>query len=132
MKTSKLVATLLGLLIAAFGVLGMADPSIALGLGQQVRSTNALYLVAAVRVLMGAVLVWAAPGSRMPRTLLVIGVLMMLGGLATPIFGVERIQELLAWFSSQGALFMRAAAGLALALGAFIVFAVRAKYTGQT
>ncbi len=116
---------LVGALIAAAGLAGVADPSVPLAFARQLQSTGDLYMVAAIRVLMGAALVWAAPGSRMPRTLRVIGVLMIIGGLVSPFFGVARVQELLSWFSSLGPLLMRAGAGIAAALGIFIAYSAR-------
>ena len=79
----------------------------------------------AVRVLMGAALVWGARGSRMPRTLLAIGALMILGGLLSPFFGIERLQVLVAWFASLGPVLTRTLASVAVLLGAFIAHAAR-------
>ena len=125
MQLRHIIAVLVGVLIALVGLVSMADPSITVAFAGRLRTTGALYGVAAVRVLMGAALIWGARGSRMPGTLLVIGALMILGGLVTPFFGIERIQALVAWFASLGPVLTRALASVAVLLGAFVAHAAR-------
>ena len=48
----------------------------------------------------------------------------LLAGLATPLFGVERTRAILDWESTQGTALIRIVAGLVLAIGGFIAFAV--------
>jgi hypothetical protein len=60
----------------------------------------------------------------MPRTLRVVGVVIIINGLVTPLFGIERSEALLDWFSTQGPAFVRVMATLAIAFGAFVVYAV--------
>jgi hypothetical protein len=125
MQLRHIIAVLAGVLIALVGLVSVADPSITVAFAGRLRTSGALYAIAAVRVLVGAALVWGARGSRMPRTLLVIGALMILGGLVTPVFGIERIQALVAWFASLGPVLTRALASIAVLLGAFLAFAAR-------
>ena len=124
MKLSKLFATVMGALIAAIGVVGIADPSILLEFGQSLQTPSALYGVAAIRVIFGAALVWVAAASRMPRTVRVIGIVIIVAGLLVPWFGVERTQAMLGWFSNQGSLFMQAWASMALIFGLFVIYVV--------
>lgn len=126
MKLPKLLATVMAALIAALGVAGIASPSLLLEFGQSLQTPSALLVAAAMRIVFGAVLIWVAAASRMPRTLRVIGFLMILGGVLTPLFGVERFQAILGWFSSQGPLLMRAWAGTAVIFGLFLVYVVNA------
>ena len=120
----KLLATAMGIVIAAVGVVGIAAPSVPLEFGRSLQTPSALYLVAAVRVIFGAVLLWVAAASRMPRTLRVIGIVIVVAGLLTLFFGVDRSQAMLGWWSRQGPLLMRAWAGVAVIFGLFIVYAV--------
>ena len=121
----KLPPALVGVLIALVGLVSVADPSIPVAYAGRLRTSGELYALAAVRVLMGAALVWGARGSRMPRTLLAIGALMILGGLLSPFFGIERLQVLVAWFASLGPVLTRTLASVAVLLGAFIAHAAR-------
>jgi hypothetical protein len=83
-----------------------------------------LYVIAAIRVAIGLVLMLVAPTSRVPRTLRVVGAVVLVAGLATPLFGVERTRAILDWESTQGTALTRVVAGLVLAIGGFIAFAV--------
>lgn len=124
MKLQQPVATLMGALIAAIGAVGVAAPSLLIEFAQSLQTPVALYVVAAVRIGFGVVLVWAAAVSRMPRTLRVIGIVIIVLGLLTPLFGVERSQATLGWFLSQGPLFVRAMASVAITFGLFVIYAV--------
>src|SRR6266571_780106 len=124
MHTAKLLAMAMGLIIASIGVFGMATPSALLELGRSLQTPSALYIVAAVRVIFGALLLWVAPISRTPKTLRVLGVLIVIVGVLTPFIGVERSRAMLDWWSTQGLLFTRLGAGVAVVFGLFIVYAV--------
>jgi hypothetical protein len=115
---------IIGVVIAGVGVIGVVAPALLLNLGKSLLSANGLYAIAAVRVALGLLLLFVARFSRTPRTLRVIGVVIIINGLVTPLFGVERSEALLNWFSTQGLPFVRVMATLAIAFGAFIVYAV--------
>jgi hypothetical protein len=124
MRNVKLLAMALGLIVAAIGVLGVAAPSVLLEFGRSLQTTNALYSVAAVRVMFGAILLWVAPVSRTPKILRVLGVSIIIAGVFTPFFGVERSRAIFDWWSTQGSFFTRAWAIVAVVFGLFIVYAV--------
>lgn len=124
MRSAKILTTALGLIIVAIGVLGVATPSVLLEFGQSLQTTNALYIVAAVRVMFGTVLLWVAPASRTPGILRVLGVFIIAAGLFTPFFGVERSRAMFDWWSTQGPLFTRVWAIVAVVFGLFIVYVV--------
>jgi uncharacterized membrane protein len=124
MRSAKILATALGLLIVAIGVLGVATPSVLLEFGRSLQTTNALYIVAGVRVIFGAVLLWVAPPSRTPKILRVLGVLIIVAGMFTPFFGVERSRAMFDWWSTQGPLFTRVWAIVAVVFGLFIVYVI--------
>ena len=124
MRIAKALATTLGLVIAAIGVLGVVVPSVLLEFGRSLQTANALYVVAAVRVLFGAILLWAAPASRTPKILRFIGVFIIIAGVITPFFGVERAHAMFEWWSTQGSFFTRAWAIVAVVFGLLIVYAV--------
>lgn len=121
----RLIATILAFAIAFIGGVGIVAPSNLLAFAQSLVEPTALYAVAAVRVAFGAVLVLAAPGSRMPKTLRVLGVAIIIVGALTPFFGREHAQTLLSWWASQPPWFMRAWSLLGVAFGGFVAYAVR-------
>jgi hypothetical protein len=124
MRMLKSLAVVLGLVIAAIGAVGLVAPTVLLDLGRSLHTANALYIVAAVRVMFGAVLLLVASVSRTPRVLRVLGAFIVIAGLFTPFFGVERSRAMFDWWSARGSLFTRAWAMVAVAFGLFIVSAV--------
>lgn len=124
MRPLNVAVASIGVVIAGVGVVGVLAPSLLLDLGRSLLSSNGLYAVAAIRVAFGVLLLLVAPLSRMPRALRVIGAVIILNGLVTPFFGVERSEALLNWFSSRGAAFVRVMALFAIAFGAFVVYVV--------
>jgi uncharacterized membrane protein len=92
-------------------------------LGDSLLNPTVLYIAAGARVFFGAVLLWVAPASRTPKTLRIIGVLLVLAGVLTPFFGIEGSREMLDWLLTRGLMFTRAWAGVAVGLGLFIVYA---------
>jgi len=123
MPLANVLAMAVGLAIAAFGVLGIASPSVLLEVGRSLQSSGGLWLVAFIRVVFGAILVWAAPNSRTPRTLLVLGILIIIAGVVTPFIGVERSRGMFDWWSSQGSS-MRVWPVIAIGLGLYISYVV--------
>ncbi len=111
-------------LLAVVGLGVIVAPLTMAEVGRWMQTPGALYGVAAVRIVMGASLVGVASTSRMPRTLRVIGALIILVGLLTPLFGVERARAVLDWWVAQGTTFMRVWAVLPVAFGIFLVRAI--------
>jgi len=120
----KVVVVIMGVVIASVGVVGVVAPLVLLNFGRSLLSSKGLYAIAAVRVAFGLLLLWVASLSRMPRTLRVIGAVIFINGLITPLFGVERSEALLNWFSNQGLTFVRVIATFAIAFGAFVPYVV--------
>jgi hypothetical protein len=86
----KLLAGAIALIIAATGVVGVISPSLVLELARSLLTPGALYVVAAVRITFGVVLVYVASASRLPRTIRILGTVIIVAGVLTPFFGVER------------------------------------------
>jgi hypothetical protein len=115
---------IIGLAIAGLGVIAVVTPAVLLDFAESLLTENGLYIVAAVRVALGALLFLGARRARFPRTLRVIGLVIIVAGLLTPLFGVARSAALLEWFTGQGTALTRAAAVCAMAFGVFLVYAV--------
>jgi hypothetical protein len=120
----KLLAVALGVLLAVVGMLLVAAPFAALEFGRSILSPAVLYIAAAVRIIFGGVLLWVAPASRAPTVLRVLGVMLVVAGVATPFVGVELSRVVFDWMLAQGSLFTRAWASAAIALGVLIVYVV--------
>ena len=114
----------IGLAIATIGLVVLAAPSLLVEFGQSMLTPAGLYIIAALRIGIGLVLVRVVPDSRTPKVFRIVGILMIIAGLLTPFFGVERSRAIFDWWSSQGPLFMRLGAVAVAAFGLFIVYAV--------
>ena len=121
---------LFGLVIGALAVLGsaitFAAPDLRLSLERSMMTPAGLYAITATRLAIGLVFVLAAPASRAPRTLRVLGLVVIIAGLMTPWFGVTRAQATLSWVASAGPLLMRLDACVGMAIGGFLVYVFRA------
>ena len=120
----KILVLIIGIIIALAGIVGVADPSVPLEIGRSLLTTAALYVVAVARVGVGLLLLAVASGSRAPAVLRVLGVVIVIAGIVTPLFGVERSQAVLNWWAGQGATMMRLTMCLPVVLGLFIAYAV--------
>jgi hypothetical protein len=120
----KRLSFLVGLIIAAIGILGMTAPTVLLDGMRFAQTQVGLYVVAAVRVAFGLVLIGAATASRLPKTLRVIGAFSIVAGIITPFFGVERTRAIIDWWYAQGTTFLRGWAVLPVIFGLFIIYAV--------
>jgi hypothetical protein len=118
----KILAIVIGLLLAAIGLAGVVAPSFILELGRSLLTPMSLYLVAALRIGVGVVLLLAAADSRLPPALRVFGIVIILAGVFTLFLGVERSRAILDWWSNQGPLFMRFCLLGPLVVGLFIVY----------
>ena len=119
-----LVALIICLLTAAFGALGIASPSRLLGVVRYVQTPMGLYFAAGIRVLLGAALLFAAPTSRAPGLIYILGVVIIVIGVITPFFGLERFRRLLDWWSAQGSAFIRGWAVLSFLFGLSLAYAI--------
>jgi hypothetical protein len=122
----RFFALLVALLVILIGLVGVVAPDRLIMAGRYMMTPVGLYAVAALRVGMGLVLILVAPTSRAPKALRAIGAVVLVAGLATPLFGVERSRGIAGWAEAQGPAFLRGIAGILIALGSFIAFAVAA------
>jgi len=124
MPALNVIVMILGIAVAGLGLIGLVAPALLLDFGKSLLTEGGLYAVAAVRVAFGLLLLFVARASRMPRTLRIIGFVIIFAGLSTPLFGVERSAFMLDWLSTQGPAFVRVIAMLAVAFGALVVYAI--------
>ena len=122
----KSLAFSLGLGIGALGALGMLVPSGAIWLAQRFVTPGAIYAAAALRIAFGLILISAAPASRRPRALRILGYVLVILGIGTAfagLLGMEYVRASVDWWLQQGSGILRLSALVVLALGAFIAYA---------
>lgn len=121
----------LGFLVAALflilGVVGLFVPRRLFALAQFTTTPTGLYVVAGIRLAIGAILLALASRSRFPTILRVLGVLALLGGIATLFLGTERARAIVSWMTGYGTTPIRGFGVFALLLGGFIAYAISDK-----
>jgi hypothetical protein len=118
------VAMLLCILVAALGAIGIVSPEALLRIARYFQTPWGLYTAAALRVVLGAALLLSAATSRAPRLIRAIGLVVLVAGVITPLFGIERFHGMLDWWSARGPAFMRAWAAIVLAFGCTVAYGV--------
>ena len=118
------IALLFSLLVVALGALGLVSPSRAVRVVRYFQTAAGLYFAAAVRLVMGVALFFAAPASRAPEVLHILGIVIVVAGVITPFFGLERFRRLVDWWSAKGPAFVRAQAAFAVAFGLLLTYAL--------
>jgi uncharacterized membrane protein YidH (DUF202 family) len=117
-----------GLGIMAVGTVGILVPPGLVWIARQVLASGALafYVIAAVRVSFGLVLISVAPASRAPRALRVLGSAIVILGITTALTGLLRIGRARAaiesWVHQESGV-LRLTSGLILVLGGFVAYA---------
>ena len=121
----KVLITIFGLIAFGVGVADLVSPEILLTIGRDVLTPAGLYVIAFVRVGLGLLLLGAAKTSRMPRAVRILGAVVLISGIATPIFGLQRSLSVLNWWAAQDPLVTRFAGLLLVTLATLMIYATR-------
>jgi hypothetical protein len=131
----KILAFVMGLCIASVGVAGLIAPSGLVWVAEHSVSSSVFYLIAAVRVAFGLVLISVAAVSRAPKALRVLGWLILITGIVTAMTGllaIERAHSIIGWWLQQGSGVVRLTGIPVMALGGFVAYACApARLTGR-
>ena len=120
----RALALFVALFTMVIGLAGIVTPDSLLTVGRNILTPTGLYAIAALRVGIGLLLMMVAGSSRAPRALRVVGAFVLVAGLVTPLFGVERSRAILEWEAAQGTALVRVVAVLVAAIGGFVAYAV--------
>jgi hypothetical protein len=123
----KALAWIVALLVIAVGLTGILAPDQLFGFRTFAATWTGLLVISVVRIAIGVVLIMIAPKSRMPKALQIVGAIVLGAGLATPLFGVDRTRAVLAWEEAQGPMIIRLGGAFAVAIGAFLAFALTSR-----
>lgn len=125
---SKTLAFAVGLFIAAVGVCGIVAPSSGVWLARAFVAFGAVgfYAIALVRIAVGFLLISAAPVSRAPSALRILGFVVVILGIAAGIAGLlaaGSADAAIEWWQRQETGVLRLTALVILGLGAFVAYA---------
>jgi hypothetical protein len=121
----KTLAFVIGLFIGAVGAVGIIAPSGLVWIAEHSVTAGAFYVIATVRIASGLVLISVASVSRAPKTIHVLGYIMLIAGVTTALMGLvamEHAQAIIEWWLRQGSGIRLSGIPL-LALGGFIAYA---------
>jgi hypothetical protein len=110
---------IIGLFMGAVGLAGIVAPTDLATIAQNATTPAGAFLLAAIMLVLGVVLIRASRTARIPIVLQVVGVVVVVGALAVPVVG-ERIVN---WWVAQGPQFIRLTSVVKIAVGAAVAFA---------
>ena len=127
MRAVTFLALATGILLVGLGIFGLVAPQDFAAFIADVQKRSNIYFLAALRVVIGVILMLAAGASRTPFLLGTLGVLVVLGGLISPFMAVPLRQSVQRWMAGGSSVPMQVWAGVSLLLGAFITYATAPK-----
>jgi hypothetical protein len=117
------LVAVVGVALAGLGAVSAVVPTQFRRLLQVVKRKRWLNLAMLLRILIGVLMIAASPGARLPRFLLVVGVVTLLSGLLSPLLGHDRLIRMAEWWARRPAGLIRLWGLLALVLGMLVVYA---------
>ena len=117
----RYAALLFGLVVVVLGLLGLLAPATFIHATQFFRDGNRIYVAAALRIAFGVILFAAASDSRWPAAMRVMGFVVVLLGLLTPVSTHPIPSVAWGWWPGD---YARAWATSTIAVGLFVIAAV--------
>ena len=114
-------------IMVGIGAYGIASPPGVVSFARIWQGQLGVWIGAGSRVLFGIASWSAAPASRTPGVLEVLGAISLLSGIALPFIGAERLSRIIAWGSRQPSSFIRGWSSVGLAFGLFLFWSVAAR-----
>jgi hypothetical protein len=120
----SIIVLVIGLIIIVTGLAVLVKPARLKDLLYILLEKDWFRMVAALRVIIGVLFLFAAGGTRSPIFVSVMGILFILAGVLIPILGTARLRSLASWWIKRRDLVLRLWALVALALGGVLVWVV--------
>ena len=117
------IVLIIGILILLVGIAVMLQPGSLRKLLHNFLKREWLIPATLIRVVAGIIFLLAAPGSRSPILLQILGVVFVLAGVAIPLLGKMKIEALANWWLARPDTMLRAWAGVAALFGIVIIWA---------
>lgn len=120
------LAVVIGLCVAALGTVGLVAPAVLVSIAEHTGTAGAFYVIAAVRVAVGLVLISAAAASRAPKAIRILGYIIVAAGLATALIALLAMgpaRAIIDWWLQQGSGLVRLTGLLVLVVGGVVAYA---------
>ena len=118
------ISGFLGAATLLMGAWGVLVPARLAAFVERFGSGGGLWSAAAIRLVFGLSLWFAAPASRSPLLLQVLAVLALVAAVVIPFMGVDRFKRLIDWWTNLSPLAMRFSSLFAVAFGAIVLWAL--------
>lgn len=115
---------LLAVFMVLLGAWGVLAPSRITDFANRFSSKGGLWFASGIRLVLGFALWFAAPQSRAPLLLQVLGVVAIIAAAVIPLMGVDRFKAMIGWWAELSSASQRAWSVLAVAFGAAILWAL--------
>jgi hypothetical protein len=119
------VVAIVGWMIVATGVLGIAQPHLMLSWVLGWPADVRFYVTVGTRLLLGLLFIFAAPKCRWPRFIRIMGVIALLTAVVYSFLGRGRLELLIQWLFGQPSVFIQ------LLYAASVLFGVVLVYSGS-
>ena len=106
------------------GALSIFAPRRANDIARMFSGRSGLYTATAIRLVLGAGLLFVAETSRTPTALRILGVIILIVGIVVLLLGLERHRRMIDWWLSKGTTIQRVWGVVALAFGVFLIYAI--------
>ena len=119
-----IVVTVLGVLIAAIGLMGVLTPRSLIALVQRYwPGPGRFWFAVSIRLVLGVVFLAVASDCRAPIVIRVIGVISVAAALGMIVLGTARLDRLIEWWLGRPLPYVRLWASGAIAFGALLIYA---------
>ncbi len=118
-----IIVSVLGVLIAAIGLLGVAKPKSLIDLAAYWRNPTRFWVAVLFRLILGVVLLFAAPTCRLPMLVRVVGILAIVAAVGILALGPTRLDAFIRWWLVRSPAFIRSWALIAVAFGVLLIYA---------
>jgi len=117
----KALALPVGIVALLAGILGVAWPLEFIRFGYRINTSLGLCAIGVLRIVLGLILFLAAPGSRTPTTMRLLGGFLIVDGLVAPFIGIKHAKDILDWWIEKGASVIRLPFCLDILIGVFVI-----------
>ena len=124
-SASQIVVLALGVLVCTMSVWGVVAPRKMMEVVTGILDKDwGIHLAVVVRLLLGAALIIAAPGSRFPHFFEILGWIAVVAAVAIVIMGRERLRRFVALFTRMSDVMIRIWLLFGIAFGALLVYGI--------
>ncbi len=117
-----ILVKLIGIIIAGMGIVVLLSPKALHQMLSYWGQGKKLYLAGILRLLIGVILLLAAPQCRLVGVILALGILCLIKGILIFILGIEKTKAVLDWWKNRSHRVIRLIGLIVIAFGALLIY----------